>query len=174
MIALNDVKRHLNIDHSRDDTLIDQYIAGAIAATENYTGITIKQSEKIKMFDCFASRMELSTPLTAVIEITYYDADGMEQVLPAETYDYVTGLYGYLELGYGKKWPVIQSGRSRAVKIRHTAGYTSLTLPFDIKIALMAMIGQMYENREPTAAIQLYEVPMSYHYLLGPYKKVNI
>ena len=175
MIALKAVKRHLSIDHTRDDTLIESYVAGAITAAETFTGRIIKRRAlQIKRDGFGPSPIELPTPLFSVDEVLYLDVVGEEQTLNPDQYEIEPGLYGYLEPSYGNRWPSTQGGRKRSVTITCTSGYSPETLPADALIAVLSMVGQMYENREPTAAVQLYEVPMSFHYLLNPYRRIHI
>lgn len=47
-------------------------------------------------------------------------------------------------------------------------------LPVSLIHAIKLMVGNLYNNRESVAPIQMYELPKSYDYLLTPYKKYSI
>ena len=43
-----------------------------------------------------------------------------------------------------------------------------------VRMAMLLMVGQLYENREATSDLSLKEVPLAYQYLLAPYRVIPL
>ena len=173
MIPLEDVKAHIVLEHAADDVLLQGYIDAAVTAVESKTGRIVKQRAETRYFDQFNASIEVVNPLVSVEAIRYVDPDGVEQTVPPTVYTVVTGLYGSIELAYGQQWPATRQ-QKQAVAIDFTAGWLEPELPKDVRLALLVLIATFYENRESLAAVQLYEVPMSYRFLIERIEKPQL
>ena len=62
---------------------------------------------------------------------------------------------------YSQTWPSETLRTSDAILIRYIAGYgaTAASVPEEVKLAMLMMIGHFYENREATFDRILREVP---------------
>lgn len=47
-------------------------------------------------------------------------------------------------------------------------------IPSPIKQCILLMIGHAYENREPVAFVQAYEVPLAYRHIIDLYKEPQL
>ncbi|MCT8506142.1 head-tail connector protein [Chromohalobacter moromii] len=181
MIELADAKLHLRLIDSRDDadsytaedTLIQALIDAAVRYAENHTQARIASPTVSKVLDGFPAQdgaIELPwSPVIAIESLEYVDPEGVEQTLDASTLRLDTRpIMPTLSPQYGSDWPrTIDEPES--VTISATVGYE--TIPPDIRVALLLLVGHWYENREQviTGAITS-EVPMGVAALLAPYR----
>ena len=118
-------------------------------------------------------------PVQSVLGVNYIDADGSPQVM--EETDYVLDTWSdvaYLTLAHGSAWPEVQGSRN-AIQIRYVAGYTfpedspsPYPLPWDLRAAMLLMLGHLFEHREATIAVTggLNEIPLGAKALMEPYR----
>lgn len=149
-VSLDDVKTHLKISGSSEDTYLTQLIQAATEAAEKYTKRdfitkTYKQVQDV-FFDTNAVR---KSPNVAVLNIKYYDTDNVQQTLSPSLYwaaNYSQQLVIFaVDTSY---WPSTYS-RPQAVEINFTAGYgaASTNVPAGIRQALLMIVALLYENR---------------------------
>ncbi|MGD0781227.1 MAG: hypothetical protein ABSA30_00045 [Candidatus Aminicenantales bacterium] len=125
--------------------------------------------------DAFPTEIQLErTPVRTVTEIRYVDANGIQNVLPADQYQFdvaskdfaarVQPAYGLIwpvTRGYSRTWPTIEAnhlgelpeitGYYNAVQVTFTAGYgLPADVPACIKHAIMVMVADWYRDREST------------------------
>jgi uncharacterized phiE125 gp8 family phage protein len=148
VVSVEQVKDHLNIDHSDDDALLSAYIAAATAVIdgpEGWLGRAIGEQVLEARLDDFGTGPILLPypPLVTLSSVKYVDGDGVEQVLASTEYEL---LGSELDLAWGKSWPSVRSQRE-AVRIRYTAGYSGEIDP-RIHAAILLMVGDLHANRE--------------------------
>ena len=51
---------------------------------------------------------------------------------------------------------------------------TGLVITDNIRMAILLMVGQLYENREATSELTVKEVPLAYRYLLDSYRIIPL
>ncbi len=171
-----------------DDELISIFLTAAREWCESYLGSRIAPTLVEIAFDAFPSDVVSTTtvagtlalqssPVLAINGITYLDADGFEQTLDpiAYTLDTTTQV-AVARLNVDETWPATQAV-ANAVTVRYTIGYSlsgdspqAAPLPSSIKVAILLILGHLYEHREDVSAIQLYEVPLGAKALLSPLK----
>jgi len=184
-VTLTEVKTHLRITTSDDDTYLNDLIKTAREYTERYTSRAFISQTIDIWFDAFpASSMtplELpAPPLISVTHIKYYDNDDVLQTWSSANYIVDTdGDPGIVYPARNQSWP---SPRvfPRSVNVQYLAGYEDSgaspvdladNVPMPIKQAILLLIGHLYENREATApGIAINDVPLSYRTILAPYK----
>lgn len=170
-VTITEVKEHLTIEMSDDDSLLNNMIATARTHIEGITSRPLITQTWDEYLAKFSDRMELKTELQSVSSILYYDTNGDQQTLATSIYDVFTfPLFGNVSLAYGKAWPSVRN-RQDAVIIRFIAGDTSAdNVPYPIKQAMLLLVGHMYENREATVGgTAIKEIPISIDRLLGQY-----
>lgn len=113
-------------------------------------------------------------PLQAVVSVSYVDADGVEQTLPAGAYMVDTrSSPGRLRLRPDLEWPAVQAESLGGIVFRYRAGYGDKgeDVPADITSAMLMLIGHLYENRETSISGTIITlVPMGVEQLLWPYR----
>jgi uncharacterized phiE125 gp8 family phage protein len=114
-------------------------------------------------------------PALEVVSIKYDDVDGVEQTVPPSVY--VLDPYGQpseVILQYGQVWPTARDS-TNSVRLRYVAGYSLpdetpqvYTLPKTVKMAMLLMLGHLYENREgvSTGRVVANMLPLGVHALL--------
>jgi len=110
-------------------------------------------------------------PLVSVDSVKYLDSSNIEQTLPPERYE----LQGSrLVAAWNTRWPTMLC-RPEAVRVTYTAGYAPGALPFNIRAAILLMVGDLYANRETVisgSSVGSVQIPMSttVERLLGTYR----
>lgn len=153
-ISLSQLKDHLRITWSDEDTILGVYLDAAIDFISEYTGRKISQSSQDSYFDFF-SDLELigDNPLSVVV--TYIDTDGNEQTLSDAIYNLKTHkARPYLTLAYGQSWPSVRY-EDAAIRVNYTSGYTSETIPDSLVSAVLIEAANNYEFRENETLIKL-------------------
>lgn len=169
MIDLKLLRSQCSISFRDDDALLAAHLEGAIEAAEHYTESHIKQVDTVAYFDAFEPVMRLKGPVVSVEKIVYVDQNGEEQELyESSVYEVKPGRMGGVYLAYSQAWPAARV-QARSIRVHYRAGYTRDTLPASLRLALMSLTAHFYENREVLAATQLYEVPVSYKFLLSKF-----
>ena len=153
VVTLAEAKLHLRVEHDAEDTLIERIVA---AATERAEEI------QLRAFVTQTFRLGLSRfpsgriirlprpPLQSVTSITYTDANGAEQTLPASDYRVDTAAVpGRVILNRSAAWPSI-ADEPDAVKVTYVAGYgaTGPSVPEEQRAAVLLFVGHLYESRE--------------------------
>lgn len=49
-----------------------------------------------------------------------------------------------------------------------------LTLPADIKLGMLLLVTHFYENRSSVSEVEKVELPMSFNWLVGPYRYIPL
>ena len=145
-VSLVEAKAHCGIEDTSRDTELAIYIAAARSYVESYCGIHLASrtvTVKCDSFDDFAHFPVV--PLASVSSVSYVDANGATQTLPTSVYEVRSdGLTASLALKANQAWPHAQGG-SRITVTAVTGGST----PDAVKHALLLMIGQSVDVREP-------------------------
>lgn len=186
-ISLADARLHLKLDTSGspashpDDDLVRALIQAAREWCEAFTRRAFVQRTVRLNLDGFpvdGDEIELwSPPVASVTGITYLDENGASQTLAASVYTADLDAWPpRISLKLDQTWPAT-ADLPQAVKVTYLAGYSPATSPADyranvpasVKAAMKLIIGDLYQNREAKAAMQLYENPAA-KALLAPLK----
>lgn len=171
-ITLEEARWQLRVDtfgsppESDDDPwLLNIGIPAARQWAEGYTGLVIAQQTLEVVLQAFPTYIELPVgPVRAVESITYLDADNVEQTLdPAEyTLDSDASPPRVYPV---TAWPAIGTDRN-PIRARYEAGYDLLgespqgfPLPPNVRIGMLLMLADLYENRENATTANVQQVP---------------
>lgn len=159
------VKPYLRVDHDEEDALLRELIVGARQYAENFCERSFgKQTLRYTMDYFPAGELILprATPLVSVTAVAYYSADWVLTTLDAAAYELDAGhVPGRLLLAEGEVWPATRRGQN-AVSVTYAAG--SLTVPHEVRQAMLIHLTHRYENRAGG------EVPEAVDCLLRPFK----
>jgi len=161
-LTLDEVKAHLRVDHTDDDSLIQLYITAArtyVDGPEGFLGRAVVTQTWELVLDAFPD-VEIKIPLPplqTVDSIKYDDPAGNEQAVSTANY-YVDNVSepGWVVPVSGISWPTPLDAIN-SVRVRFTAGYPPTNdspadlranVPFDLKAAMLLHIGSMYDLRE--------------------------
>jgi uncharacterized phiE125 gp8 family phage protein len=178
-LTVQEVKDYLRVDSSDEDTLLGVLIDAATQVAEHYLGrflLTTVIEEFYDFFPVYKTGVDpfrgdrnivyLSRgPVQSVASLKYVDGNGDEQTVSTDDYrsDLVSEPARIMpEHGwYGTKDTV------NAVIVRYTCGYTQASdVPANIKVALLLIIGEMYEKRVDS----VHRLPTASEHLLNPYR----
>lgn len=167
-VSLDDVKRHLRVDHSDDDALITALIAAAVDHLDGWTGILgrclVEQTWR-QDFEQFASCLPLPLgPVIKIVSVTH-DAGTVDQA----SYSLVTDAGGRARAEFA-------SGASVAgpVSVSYEAGSPVADVPAALKVAILLMVGNWYANREASTEAAMTELPIGVNALIAPYRRLGV
>lgn len=178
-ITLEMAKQHLRVGDGEEDLLITAYIAAATAHLDGWTGILgralVTQTWR-QDYAGFSPTLPLPLhPARSIVSVTYIDAAGAQQSVPAGDYDLVAdSMGGSVMLKPGRAWPATGEAR-RPVSVTYVAGDAAADVPAPIRSAILLMVGDLYANRE-TTALSASRVPMaaSVEAMLAPWRRVGL
>ena len=154
-VTLADVKDHLVVDHSDDDTYIASLLAAVVAyleAVQDRTLVTTTYDLKLDRFPTGDGVIELPlAPLASVTSVKYQDVDDVEQTLAASKYTVdSSSTPGRLLPAYDESWPSTRE-HIHDVTVRFVAGYGDpADVPAPHKHEILIRVADLYENREAT------------------------
>jgi uncharacterized phiE125 gp8 family phage protein len=154
-VTLAEMKAHLRVDMTDDDTLISAMLVGATDVAEQHTGRAIMPQTWEITLDAFPDAFEITrVPVQSITSLKYYDASGVQQTLSPSLYaldnadDFSAA---YVVPAFGAEWPETRE-QINAVTLRYAAGYADATaVPEAIKSWIKLQVSAMYENREAEA-----------------------
>lgn len=169
-ITLEEVKNHLKVDFSTDDTLIESLIVAARQYCENYTNRKLITQTIEEKFDGFPDDRFLNLSVPKVISITsvkYLDTSEVEQTFAAENYDLSSHQWPpFVLLKLNKNWPSVL-GRRDVVTVEYVVGFGAASdVPAVIKSAMLLVIGDLYEKRTDSVK----KLPTAAQHLLNQYR----
>lgn len=178
IVTLAEVKSHLRITQTDDDTMLQGLITLAEEMIESVTRTTLLNSSLKMVLDkfpkCNGDLFVDYGPVTSISSIEYYDSNNTKVSLD------LTDVYQDLNrvnarLKPVNAWPNTYA-RPNAVEITFSSGYETVEkVPMPIKQAALLMVGHYYENREwVTQGSEAKEVPFTVAALLSPYKMVRV
>ena len=157
---VTDVKSHLYITHTNDDTYLTALITRARKQIQNYCSIAIGSQEYEWLFDGVGS-VEYQIPFQPVITV--------DDVLEKTDFGEYTSIVLYTAYDVDgvneKTFTPFYDGR---FKVQYTTGYT--TVPDDLKQGWLMQIGYLYENRGDESKQGLSEMVKD---IINPYRDLS-
>lgn len=141
-ITLAQAKEFLRVTQTSEDTLITAFVAAAIGWVEKYVGQKFSVTTVTETLDEFPAWIDVTTrPLVEVTSVAYTDADGQAATVVDPQ---VVGNRIYPPEG---GWP----GRKlfTPIVVTYTAGLA--TMPEDLRVAALLLIGEFYDKRSASA-----------------------
>lgn len=174
-VTLAEAKMHLRDVAGAEDALVTNWIVAARQHLDGKDGILgralMPQTWELVMdaFPCGRISVPLP-PLQSVTSVSYYDTDGVLQVLPDTQYWVGLAREPGIIQHIHSQWPQTK-GRPEAVRIRFVAGYAdAAAVPRALWAAMLLAIGDMYENRETGIIGTIYANNPAYDSLTFPYR----
>jgi uncharacterized phiE125 gp8 family phage protein len=165
-VGVAEARMHLRQTDTAEDDLIARLIAAARRACERRARRCFLTSTWDYTLDVFpydvgpfarwpyvrfpnAGEIRIpNPPLVSVASLTYIDVGGTVVSLGAGAYTAKPGTPGILAPAYGTTWPFTR-GQPGDLTVRYVAGYGSTAdgVPEDARLALLLMLGHLYDNR---------------------------
>lgn len=148
-VSLDEMKLHLRIDGTDEDTLITSLIQAARSYCEDYQARAyISQTLTLKLndFPVTDSIRLPRPPLVSVDSITYVDNNGATQTVSSSVYTVDTvSEPGYVYLSYNQNWPYDVRLIPNAVTITYKAGYAT-PFTFNATSDVITTSGRVFSN----------------------------
>ena len=177
-VTLAEAKLHMRVEISDDDTLISRMIVAARQHCETYTGRAFVPRTNRADLAGFYAAINLGDPVSSAT-IQYYDtaSPSVLTTLSASAYQLHQGV---IQRRFGESYPAV-AARPDAVQITYVAGYQPTSSPITdwaesvpsaLKVAMLLMIADMYENREAQFVFsgQAVSANRTVKLLLDPYR----
>ena len=177
-VSLADAQEHLRAAIGGTDAmLIEAYLQAAREAVENHTGRALMpQTWEMRLPEFPIGAITLPVPpVLSVVSLRYTSPAGADTLLDPAAYQVEassgpTAQPALLWPAVGTTWPGTRLDDRAAVRVRFQAGYANAgAVPAALRAAILLVLGELYENREASAAKPLSEVP-AVRRLLDPYR----
>lgn len=153
-VTVAELKAHLAIDISTEDTRLGLYLAAATSLCEVYTGRAfVSQTWKLNLDSFPDGKIYLpKPPLTSVTHIKYYDESNVLQTWDNTNYHVMTptNVEGWIEPLTGETYPATYT-RPDAIEIQFVCGYPetsgALMMPAQVEMAIKFICACWNENR---------------------------
>ena len=169
VVTLAEVKEHLRIDGTDEDTYLGRLITVATNLTENLTGRALLRASYRLEIDDYRDVELPKPPFNAIDSVTYVDVDGQTQTLASGNYRADTSEEpAVIEFIDAK--PSTQLTNPRPIAVNYSTGYADANaVPQMIKQYVLMAIGTIYDtSRSSNSEYKLHEAPMS-RALIAPY-----
>jgi len=181
-VTLDELKAALRVDFADDDAVLTSYLKAAVQHLDGFHGILgraiINQDWQIAMRGWpYAGIIALPLGDVSAASLTFYDEDGVSQIVAAQSYELAETVSGaWLRLTSDFERPVLDKKRGLPIEVTFTAGFgdSGADVPEPIKVAIKMLAGHWYENREAVTGRVLMKTPMAVDRLLSPYRRVSI
>lgn len=148
-LTLEEAKSHLRVDFGDDDAYITSLIKVARDFAEGFQKKSIGQYTLEQYQSCFTTPIKLEQgPVKSVTSVKYYLEDGTEMTVDPSVY-MLTVDGKLLPKRPSNYWPMDILQPADGVKITYVAGEDNV--PETTKQAMLLLIGNWYENREPVS-----------------------
>ncbi len=162
-------RRQAEFQRDIDSDEAAQNLAIACEWVERETNQAVPLSRRTLTLDAWpAGDLKLwPVPLASVEDVAYDDADGVEQTLPASSFQVLRHRRpGVIRLKPGVDRPQL-ADTPGSVRIAYTVGHADVgQAPATLLAAVRILASHLYEEREIVSPTQLHEVPMGVRRLL--------
>ena len=150
-VTLSEVKDHLRIHWTDEDTMLTRLITVAREAVEQWTNRALITQTWQAYYDGLGRELILPKPKAqSVTHVKYYDTTGVATTINTSVYESdLISEPGYITTAYGQSWPSFTARSTRPVEVQFVAGYGAAnTVPEPIKSAILLTIGHYYKHTE--------------------------
>jgi uncharacterized phiE125 gp8 family phage protein len=171
-VSVATLKTHLRINVNDEDTLLASYITAARMTFENLSGLAlIAQTWKLSL-DGWPLEDVIylpRPPLQSVSHVKYRDREEVLNTLASSKY-YVDAatVPGRIVFGETFDRPTLTDYQLPKVEIQFVAGFVSV--PEQVKLAIMLLAGTFYKNREHLTDKPLTELPLGFKAIVNQHK----
>ena len=169
VISLATAKSHLRVEHSSDDALITSLITSSQEVVQKYTGDFMQRTAVNFYSDTFMDFMDLhgGTDLN-ILGLNYINAVSGTTV--AAIADYQLDGKSYPSRLRMMRIPDDVKDQLNAVTVQTISGFDTDDRPQALEVAMLLIIGHLYENRQDVGRFKHHEIPMASKYLMEPYR----
>ena len=184
---VEEVKDHLRVTWTEEDSLIRSITEAATSFIENYTSRALSESTWRYYLESFPTASDIQIPLGTLRSVTSikYRSGGVQTTWGASAYH--VDIYsdpGRVVLNHGYSWPSERLDAGQSVEIQFVAGWDKTTatttvkgqIPSPIRQAAMLLAGHWYRHREAvtvgttSSAIKSEKLGLAIDSLLSRYR----
>lgn len=175
-ISLAEAKAYLRVDSDGEDALIGTLIGSARGQVERTYGLALMTQGWSLFLDAWSEDGVIAPPLAPVQSVgavKIYDATGGHVVVPPADYTLdATARPARVVVTGERPTPERKLG---GIEIAFVAGFEDADdVPPPIRQALLLLVAHGFERREPVAADDAGEVPMTVTALLAPWREMRL
>lgn len=179
-VTVDEVKDHLRIEHSLEDTLIASLIFAARTYVERVLDLALITQSWSLFLDAWPEDCLIDIPLgpvQAISSVRVHGWRGDAAELPESSWSLdKASRPARLELRQGMAWPAPMR-RANGIEIAFTAGFGDgrASVPAPIRQAIFLLVAHWYEVREPVLLErERLEAPLTVAALLQPYRQPRL
>lgn len=188
-ISLSEVKAHLRVTHTSDDSYITTLIVASLEAASHYVGFSIQEAVVRYGFAELAGQPAMMNPLNGapmtignylrvpsrVISLDHlYYVNESNTLVEFSATDYIDSPDLFADFGlniYVNSLPTSLTDDNTKYIAEVTEGFTIAAFPEVVKIACMLMVAQYYDNRQNIIVGTISsDMPFGANHLLDKYK----
>jgi len=147
VLSLAEVKRHLRVTHTLEDTLLTSIRNAAIRWVESYCNISLGRIEAYGYLPHFKTSYFPVGPVASV-ESVQYETDNTGTLSTLQSSSYHVDLKTQPARIAFSDYPAPYEYALMPIKITFTYGHATDNLPPNIIAAIKLVCGQLYENRQ--------------------------
>lgn len=172
IVSLTELKNHLRITDTNDDTLLSSLLSAAEDQVESYLGYSIAHSDEY----------EEEYEIKKLIYLNHAPCVSVESIIDKDDEEYDDNDYTILPLGIIRLSGTISGEEGEILTITYEGGYESA--PEAIKLAVKIIVESLYnrlgshgaksENTGGYSVQYVDDIPPTAKTLLGPYRRIRI
>jgi len=173
-VTLAEVKTHLKIDYTTDDTMLNTLIQTARESIEALCNISITEKAFLLKFDKVGEKIQIPKPPCLTIDVVnVYDDDYTKTVIDSSKYAKLINnrfTPSRIVLKRGYEWDYY-TNTGEGFEIEFTCGFTTESdyqLPTELKTEILNLIAYWYENRQSETVIPKDIIDKVYKYRVIP------
>jgi len=168
IITVADLKNHLRVDVSDDDTLIEAFRDAAISFVQQITGRVLGDVDCVVYVDNFSPLTLDVGPVNSISSIQYVNTVNSVATLP--TINYFVDIAGPHARIRFHDVPDLYDYALNRVIINCNVGHAENDIPAPVIHAIRLLVAHMYENRAAAEIRSVNEIPFGIHSLLSPFR----
>lgn len=171
-VSLAEVKDHLRVTSSDEDTYLEGLIAAAVSHVdaEGELGRAMITQTWAQWVSQAPGWVQLRIgPFQALVSVQYYDATGTLQTATLSDFEtWLDGDFVICKPKDGFNWPEADD-RPDAIKITYRAGFgdTAASVPAGVRHALLILIEHWYQHRGAVTSEGVSDLPLAFDALIG-------
>lgn len=171
VISTADLKAHLRVTSSDEDSLIESYRTAACEFVENYCNTRLTSQHVYFYAHSFAALGEIPiAPVQSVTAVQYKATKDGDYLTWADSNYYIElarnpALIKFIAV------PSVDANAITPIRIKCNCGYTST--PEALVQAVRLLVAHMFENRQAAEVGNIKEIPLGIYSLMNTYRTIS-
>ena len=171
VISTSDLKDHLRVTSSDEDSLINSYRTAACQFVENYCNTRLTSQSVYFYAQAFGAIGEFQiSPVISVTAVEYKTSQGGSYISLASTNYYVERARVPALIKFMTA-PSVDNDAIAPVRVTATCGYA--TTPEPLVHAVRLLVAHYFENRQAAEVGFIKEIPLGIKSLLNTYRSIS-